>query len=305
MKIGLIIQGPVTSYGDGPNNSKAGFPTEPVIKENIRALSPYVEKIVLSTWEGSGLADGLQSEKLKIIENKLVQGFDFLNQRKQFVTTHAGVQWLKQNTTCTHALKIRTDQLVPAELIEWLKDFYESSHCEAKNQEDFIVFSEALRSESFYAGDFIFAGTINDLGHFCEAVLSTKALVHPSNACDYVLKWLQSVDPKFLQSSNPLMRSVLTTRNSSRIQSLWREVLMCRISLIPKEIYSQIIWRGKSMPEVLGSSIDSHFFFYEDKSSCALHPVKVRSIGKTFRLTREHWKRYLRAKRDFKLLGRT
>lgn len=302
MKIGIIIQGPLTSYGDGPNNSKSGFPAEPVVRQNIATLGPYVENIVLSTWKGSTLATILSPSQLKVIENKPLQGFDFLNQRKQFFTTYAGIEWLKHNSSCTHVLKIRTDQLIPCDLIGFIRNFYEKSQFSASNQEDFILFSEALRSESFYAGDFVVAGTMNDMTHFCEAVLSAKELVHPSNACDYMLKWLRSIDKKFSHSSCAFMRSVHTTRNSLKIQLLWHEVLKSRISLIPKEIYKNIEWRGKSMSEVMGPSIESHFFSYHDIPSIKVSVKEVRSLGKTYRLVREHWKRYLQAKRKFKQL---
>lgn len=220
IKFGLVIQGPVSSFGNGPNNSKEGFATEGVIRQNVQAFTPFVDSIVLSTLENSGLDDQEFLSKCKLLENKPVLGFDFLNQRKQFVTTSSGVKWLKENTGCTHVLKIRTDQLVPPELISWLKDFYEKSQFNESNQEDFLFFSEALRSESFYAVNFIFSGTIGDMNRFCDAVLSTKGMVHPMNASDYVLKWLQTMDLKFLRGCSPLVRSLLTAKNSLATQSL-------------------------------------------------------------------------------------
>jgi hypothetical protein len=265
IQFGLAIQGPVTTFGSGPNDSKEGFATDRIILENIQTFAPYVKNIVISTWEDSGIDAKHFPAEIKVIENKPVLGFDFLNQRKQFITTQAGVEWLKKNTSCTHVLKIRTDQLIPVELILWLQNFYENSQFVKfkGQQENFVIFSEGLRAESFYAGDFIFAGTINDLSHFCESVLSCDHLVHPMNASDYVLKWLQSLDSEYLFKSMPLLRSFLTARNSIAIQSMWNEVLNHRISFIPKEIYKKIQWRGKLMPNIL-ESLDTAFFFNED-----------------------------------------
>lgn len=192
---------------------------------------------------------------------------------------------------------------MPPELILWLKKFYEESQFTESNQEDFIIFSEGLRSESFYAGDFIFAGTINDLSHFCNAVLSTREVVHPMNASDTVLKWLQSIDSIYFGLLSPFKRSLLTARNSLDTQRLWHKALATRISMPPREIYTKIIWRGKAMPEVLQSSIDTHFFFNEDLASIKVSSREVRSIGKTYRLMRSYWKRYFDAKRAFKNLG--
>ncbi len=298
IKFGLVIQGPVTTFGDGPNNSKEGFLTDDCINGNIESFSSLVEKIVISTWEGCGLSPTQSSSKVVIIENEAIHGFDFLNQRKQFFTTQSGVEWLRKNTDCTHVLKIRTDQLVPPELIPWLQNFYENSNFQARNQEDFLMFSEALKGESFYAGDFMFAGTIKDISNFCRAVLCAEGRVHPMNSCDYVLKWLQLIDNKFLSDSSMLTRSFLTARNTLRIQYLWNEVLKDRICLPPKEIYKKIQWRGKPMPDVL-ESIDTAFFFNEDISSYDISPIRTRSIWKTYKLMRDYWKRYLMAKRDF------
>lgn len=300
IQFGLVIQGPVTTFGSGPNNSQAGFFTDSVIRENIEAFAPHVKNIVISTWENCGLEPKQFPEIVKIIENDSVLGFDFLNQRKQFITTQSGLEWLKANTACTHVLKIRTDQLVPAELISWLECFYENSKFKKFNdqQEDFVIFSEGLRSESFYAGDFIFAGTVNDLSQFCRAVLSCDRLVHPMNASDYVLKWLQSLDPKYFFKSMPFFRSFLTARNSIAIQSMWNEVLTDRISFIPKRIYKKIQWRGKLMPSIL-ESLDTAFFFNEDMPLKDVSSSEVRSPRKTYKLMREYWQRYLNAKRNF------
>jgi hypothetical protein len=237
---------------------------------------------------------------VEIIENNPVLYFDFLNQRKQFITTQSGVEWLKANTSCTHALKIRTDQLVPAELISWLECFYKNSKFKKLNdqQQDFIIFSEGLRSESFYAGDFIFAGTVMDLSHLCSAVLSCDRLVHPMNASDYVLKWLQTLDSKYFIKSIPSYRSFLTARNSVAIQALWNEVLTKRISFVPKHIYKKIEWRGKLMPHIL-ESLDTAFLFDEHLPSKGVSSSEVRSPFKTYKMMREHWKRYLTAKRNF------
>jgi hypothetical protein len=79
---------------------------------------------------------------------------------------------------------------------------------------------------------------------------------------------------------------------------MWNEVLNHRISFIPKEIYKQIQWRGKLMPNIL-ESLDTAFFFYEDIPSKRESSLDVRSARKTYKLMREHWRRYLNAKRNF------
>ena len=55
MKIGLVIQGPIISYGQGPNINKNGFDATKCIYENIKNFKDLVECIVISTWENSCL----------------------------------------------------------------------------------------------------------------------------------------------------------------------------------------------------------------------------------------------------------
>ncbi|OWS70375.1 hypothetical protein CBI30_09475 [Polynucleobacter aenigmaticus] len=109
IQFGLVIQGPVTTFSSDQNNSQEGFFTDVVIRENIQAFAPYVKNIVINTWVDCGLEAKQFPTSVEIIENRPVVGFDFLNQRNQFVTTQSGLEWLGRNTFCTHALKIRAD----------------------------------------------------------------------------------------------------------------------------------------------------------------------------------------------------
>ena len=299
IKIGLIIQGPISSFGNGPNNSRGGFDAKEVVYKNINTFDSHVDKIIVSTWKGSGLNNLEIGQSAVLLESEPILGFDFLNQRKQFFSMNAGLEWLRTNSDCTHAIKIRTDQLIPLELIDWTKEFYSASLFSEKYQKDYLIFSEGLKAESFYAGDFIIAGTLSDLSKLCNAVLVTKKIVHPMNAADYILKWLQSLDVKYLNGCSPLLISLLTAKNSIKIQRLWNQVLNARISLFPREIIKKIIWRGKPITEVI-QSLDTAFFFNEDISFRGENLEDVRSLRKTFKLMREYWRRYLTAKQAYK-----
>ena len=167
---GLIIQGPTISYGQGPNVNKEGFNSIQTIFENIKNFIPFVNKIVISTWDQSNLnlKPYTQDDGNVFLIESIGPNNSYDNRLKQFISTYAGVNFIKNNFNgVTHVLKIRTDQLIDPSIIKWLSDIYSHSNAASDlsryNQEDKIIFSDSIISTNFYLGDFIFAGKINDI----------------------------------------------------------------------------------------------------------------------------------------------
>ena len=50
MKIGIVIQGPLVTYGQGPNNSNGGFYSLETILENVERMSKFGFCYIVSTW---------------------------------------------------------------------------------------------------------------------------------------------------------------------------------------------------------------------------------------------------------------
>ena len=309
MKWGLVIQGPTISFGQGPNNAENGFSAISTIEQNIKYFSPYVCHIVISTWENSGLTfKNIDTSKTVLIENKIPKGPDFDNRRKQFITTLEGCKFLSLNSDATHILKIRTDQLVDPKIIEWLKAFFKNSNnINEKNnnfQENFLVFSDSLSNNPFYLGDFIFAGTKNDLISFCEANVDFLSKnLHPSIGTDYILKYFSLKDVQFWKSFYkyiPLLFQISNKRNKAS-QQYWRKISDNYVSVIPSEFFETIIWRGKSMYDVL-PDYKNKFTFYDDW-------FKTKNNNITFDLKTKKSFKYLfptsetlfRAKYEYKL----
>ena len=189
MKYGLIIQGPRYSVGIGPNKaqSKDGFDTLDTVKENIRRLKSKVELVVLSTWHNSGFEASNVSSQATLLESYPLLDFDYLNQKKQFLMMFVGASYISRNSNCTHIIKIRTDQLIPVELIDWLDGFFVAESLDEKK----IICSEMLRDQPFYVGDFLFAGSIGKITSFAADVLQYNGQrLALSNPVDYALKYL-------------------------------------------------------------------------------------------------------------------
>lgn len=271
MNWGLVIQGPVVSYGQGPNNSELGFSSISTIEKNVSNFFQYVSYIVVSTWENSGLDFKFNNNnKIVLIENKTIKDCDFDNRRKQFLTTLEGCKYLHLNTDVTHILKIRTDQLIDPTIIEWLCFFFSntnpSNRVKRNFQEDYLVFSDMLPDNLFYVGDFIIAGTKNDLISFCSASLHfSQKNLHPSIGVDYVLKYLSLNDKSFWNyffKILPLLFQISNKRNTSP-QAYWKIIKHSYLSVIPSNYFESIIWRGKLMSDVL-PFLKNKFEFYDD-----------------------------------------
>lgn len=304
----MIIQGPITTYGNGPNNAPMGFDARGCIKSNIKKFAPLVNQIVISTWVGSGLAADQFGHGVHIVENMPITDWDYDNQRKQFYSTSQAVIWLSKNTDCTHIIKIRTDQELPEELIDWVQSLYQTQPIAIPGQSGPIVFSEGIRQENFYLGDFIFIATTGDMLNLCGAILDRDKQLHPINANDYVLKFIHYVIPKS-GIRGAVINSVLLARNNSAIQKLWTEILKNRITVLPKEIYKKIIWRGRAMTDVL-PSLETSFYFHEDIQMAkrnqdkwpAIVKYSARNLKKTLQLIRKQWMRYLKTYYRYHLL---
>ena len=275
INIGLIIQGPVISSGrknDTPNYIDS-FDSIDYIESNIRKFEPFVEKIVISTWENSGLKGRfLKDKKIILLENRLPCDKDIDNRRKQFVTIYEGTKYFLNNTKITHVFKIRTDQLVHVDIIPWILKQYESGNFKAHEnglkQENYLFFSDMISNESFYAGDFIIGGTLSDVISFCSSVLSYgSADLHPVIGVDYILKYLKKNDAKFNEQIIKYLPLIWQTSNpkNSQLHKYWESLVMNYFIVIPQSLFSTIIWRGRPMNQVF-PNYKEQFFLYEDWS---------------------------------------
>jgi len=282
IKLGLVIQGPITSYGavSGPNSTKIGYDSVADIIENIKAFTPLVDHIVVSTWYGSGLEDEKNSN-FTLIENQVPKEYDFDNRRKQFFSTYQGVKYLSENTDVTHVIKIRTDQVISPSLAIWVKNFYlkhsENFSDDQINQRQHIIFSEYLDDNLFYVGDFIFAGSLYDIFNLCRISINYKNNLHTQINADFIIKYLSITDQNF---KNVFFKYLPYTYQTSNLNDevmvqYWLNILKQRFSFMPKSMYGEIKWRGRMMPNVI-PCYDVYLKHYENWACVTVsdRPVK-------------------------------
>ena len=263
---GLIIQGPLVSYGQGPNINKTGYNSFNSVETNINNFLPLISKTVVSTWLNSGF--NINKKKYSdvfLIETPQPQN-DPDNRIKQFLSTYNGAKFLSLNSSVTHVLKIRTDQIIDPKIINWLDWFFNKYDCLISNtqqQESFLVFSDMLKDTPYYMGDFIFAGKIDDILSFCEKnLLLRHRNIHPSIGKDYVLKYLSMSTSSFWNKFSKRVPLLFQIHNASA-NDYWLSVMKTRISVIPNSFFWTILWRGKRMKDVIENS-NNEFLFYNE-----------------------------------------
>ncbi len=295
-RFGLVIQGPRFTTGNGPNNyACGGFDSLDTVKENINLFGPRVNNIVLSTWSDSGFCRDLLGDNITLIESIKPVGFDYLNQQKQFISIFAGVNFLASNSDCTHVIKIRTDQSVPLEFIDWIEKLFDG-----ENNPNLIVCSDLISNLPFYAGDFVFVGGINKILGFVKSVLrSDRQRVALNNSMDYTLKRLIDIDDEIANlftSGNPLVNQCKLAYRSDEIMYAWSRAINCYVTPLSKKIFWRIVWRGRPMSQVFDEN-NNNFIFYEDCRVNGRHlanaPSNVFAAEMSAELIGEIW-RYLK-----------
>jgi hypothetical protein len=251
---GLVIQGPLVTFGQGGNNRESGYEATVAINENIKAFSSKVTKIIVSTWENSGFVSDEDITNVVILENALPCGSDPDNRKKQFLSTQAGIKYLALNSNVSHVLKIRTDQIVPPIIIEWLTEFFISQQpTSGSKKHGKIVFSEFIKSEKFFVGDFIFAAEISDLTNFVKANVLLKNNFHPSIGVDYFLKHIFCNDQdnfkRVFVKGVPLIAQI-SRIDIEVINNYWTYQLIENCSFLPRFISDEFIWRDRKMKDI-------------------------------------------------------
>ncbi len=243
IKVGIVIQGPIIS---------AGYDCTSNIDRLIENYSQHsmVEKIVLSTWVGENYKN--KNEKLIILKNEPIIGCDFKNRLKQITSTYEGVKFLEYNSAVSHVLKIRTDQFLDVDVINFMETFYSKSNQQLKIGHIFenpLLFPYVSRTIPFHIGDYFFGGQINDISNFLKSNLSFgHDFFQGAAEVDMVLKHLYRMDPDFNIPFWILYKQMCIAGMFPRNHKIW-EYWLTRYSTdfacFPKNLFDDLEWRGK------------------------------------------------------------
>ena len=183
--IGVVIQGPLITFGQGPNNSKEGFNTFQTIIQNIESIEKLGFQYILSTWKPSNKREEAVAVQLSDAEVNMIaldspSVSDPDHRYKHHYGIQKGVEKIDQDVD--YIIKIRTDQL-------YKKDFWSFMVSIAKKDTEKLCISE-LYHEPFFMGDFVYAGKRSVIEKFITGFLGYKSKnYHPCLAMDIGIKY--------------------------------------------------------------------------------------------------------------------
>jgi len=272
-RLGIVIQGPSRSDG-GSRFIDRNFDCSPAVEATIGLAKKFFDEIVVSTWDGHEFANESWPDSVELISSEL-PSFGQGNSRKQFLSTAKGIEYLKTRNI-DYCLKVRTDQVLPESAFEYLLEFFSLTEAQPK-----LLLSDYVVGSPFYAGDFVFAGKLEVVDSFVNSFLTFGAKdLHPSVGHNYVLKYLCATDDLFSDNVNPRIPMIVQVSDprNLRAHSYWTETRQNRFSFLRREDFSQILWRGQRMTEIV--PVDG-FSFQVDNESSAQGPSSTPSTRRS------------------------
>jgi len=310
VKWGLVVQGPRFSTGlkgivrlvpDSPNVNSKGYDSLLDITRNLTRAREFFDRAVISGWSGDIFDLGKIDTNWCAQISSEIPKLDWDNRRKQIVSTLSGVDFL-EGQGITHILKIRSDQLLPEGFFWWLTNVWANGEEESK-----LLVSDALSTEPFYLGDFIWAGRTRSLQNFLNSISAFGPhILHPVIGIDSTLKYLSSRSdfPSFFLPNISLDWQLCDPRNQS-VTEYWKKALPEEFSTMPHEFFSQIEWRGIGIGQVIDLSL------FESNLPNALEKQRpqgvvgiTKAIIKLLAQRKRLRKTFLPARRSFRILRR-
>jgi len=239
---GVIIQGPIISYGSGgKNDNPEGFDSRKTVKENIKTITKFIphENILFSGWDTD-----IEINQLGIVQHRSNDSFrfDYLNQKRQFYTIKEGFNKLSKNKNIKYFIKIRTDQQFSSSFWEWIIDHH-------KELDDKILVSEFYNNSPYVVGDFIVCSSKKNFKNFINSQSLKRKSINGSR--NMVLKYLTYTSNSMMNefSSNFLINDILMFAKFDNIFEKWSINFRTEFFSIPLIIFKDITWRGETMDE--------------------------------------------------------
>ena len=226
----------------------------------------YFDSIVVSGWQGDSFDEQNWPSSVITVRSPLPD-FDKANYRKQFISTAVGLEVLKSQKV-DYLVKVRTDQVLPEQAFRDI-----CSRFDGPEKSNRLLLSDYVTGQLFYAGDFVFAGSMDVVSAWVQAVLGFGPKnIHPSIGADYVLKYLCATDPDFPKFLNPFIPAIIQTADPRnwRLRQYWQQTRRSRFDFLRRRDFSEISWRGELMREVV--NVDG-FSFREENDVVRERPL--------------------------------
>jgi hypothetical protein len=262
MKLGVIIQGPLISFGQGPNDSNGGFETLATILENVAKLSKHDLCYIVSTWsptseQEQGAINTLEDANVRVIHNLSPQLFDPDHRYKQHYGVLKGAEaLLEMHGDITHLVKIRTDMLMPDAFWDWA---YAVS-----GRDEMKLYVSELMSKPFYQGDFVYLANRKIFLAFMTTVVNYKSrIIHPSIAFDMGIKNCEARNFGVIYGRGYFGRIRFLMDFLFRtgiVRKYWNQFISEHVGVMPEAIWVDIKWRDRR----IGSFLKGSWFKFDN-----------------------------------------
>jgi hypothetical protein len=266
LNIYCIIQGPLITYGQGPNNIKKGYNASEAILANIETLNSNSIKYLYITWHPKNI---YEESELNILKEKKVN-YKIIKEPTILDPDHRYKHHYSINSAFSffdfenydHILKIRSDQIIPSEIIEYI--LY-------SNSEKFLV-SELMNNNSFYIGDFIYYAETKIFREFIDSQLNRKFFLHPVIANDIGLRYYINKTKSFYLFTffNYLFRPKKSIHN-------WMLFSRNHFETLRIKDWENIIWRGSKISNIISSN--PFYFVDTEHSNDNINNIKIVISG--------------------------
>jgi hypothetical protein len=264
MRLALVIQGPVESFGrtgasigDSTQQQNVKFDCNDNILRYVQEFKEDFKVILLSTWKGQNL-DKLEnlSDLYLVVDDDEATNLPRIstneeravnNKFRQYRSLLNGINFLEK-MDIDLVVKVRTDQYVDAR----------SLAMEASSNPHKFWTPLFYSGKPDYLEDFYMAGSPNNLKKLCEFILSGKSLKRSPHT-DLFYSYILSKDPLH-------RRKRLFTYFRSRFQlNPVQHKFICdawenQLDSFSSQIYALQIWRGQSISANAISTIPTEKF---------------------------------------------
>lgn len=236
--IGLVIQGPLITYGQGPNNTPEGFNTLESLAANIGRANSLGFSYCLCTWEPQTptereVLDIIIAKRIRVLTLRPPSILDPDHRYKH----HYGIRKAVDELDSQYIVKIRTDMVMPDAFWDWITN----------HLDDRLVVSELIMP--FYLGDFIYAAKRETILTFLDSILSHGAeVLHPSITTDIGFKYFEAATG-FKISKNGMLPLYTVRRKTTT--GHWNHFAAKYVNVIPENVFRAIIWRGKRIEDII------------------------------------------------------
>lgn len=242
-----VIQGPIITYGQGPNNAAGGFNAVACISANIRALNANGIKYIFCIWEDDeALAKQNFDDTVPFNILKNPYPLDMDHRFKHHYAILEGIKYLERKYNMGPddlVFKIRSDMEMPDAFWEMIN----------KNP----IGNKLLVShlfDSFYIGDFLYAGKLPVLKKFTESITGTYPnIYHPSISHDLGIKYYSAFF-KLKPLSNYAISMFGFICMEPLLSRIWKTFITKRLTTLSEQVWNDIKWRDKPIKTVVKSA---------------------------------------------------